>query len=691
MITARYVFLVACFALTSVIGKYELAPKKFLTLPLGEVRPAGWLWDQLQIQTDGVAGHMHEFYELVSNSDWTGGHSYYSYLEEAGSYWFNAMVPNGILMNNSIINEKTEEFLDYVLDHQDSTGWLGPEVGTDKPRYLWGRYPFFFGAIQMVEYKPELTDRVVTALHRFLKLANKMLRDGEGVENWAATRWEDFVMVLQWLYDSHPRGEEEILLDTMKRLKWSGVPWEKVFSREYFPTGPVENLTNPFGIELSWHGVNMAEGLKALPATYRFTHNQSDIDAANLSWDLMFKYHGRPSGAYAADEMLAGLEAVRGTELCLVVEAMFSGSYLYQVIGDIKYADRVERMAYNALPATITADMWGRQYLQQQNQVAAKNMSPNPFPEDGPYSNVFGLEPNYPCCTVNFPQGWPKFITNAFLTTPDRNGLIQLYLGPFEVQTTLFGDNQVKVTVDTLYPFGDMLNITILAVKPFTYYIRVPSWVVGGSMLLDDGQQMELAPDSETGLMQRVVGGGITNIVLYCPAEITIEKRLHSSVAVHRGPLNYAFDIPRSEKIIAQDPHEPHAIDLQIDPVGDWEYAINTDSAKMMFHNDAENTEVEIRSIPTFSESYKLPSPIFDSGKPPVSIIVPACPIKWPLAGDMFVASPPEYPECVGEERNIKLIPFGATRLRISEFPASVLGFNEFTGTSDLWQEVLSV
>lgn len=41
-------------------------------------------------------------------------------------------------------------------------------------------------------------------------------------------------------------------------------------------------------------------------------------------------------------------------------------------------------------------------------------------------------------------------------------------------------------------------------------------------MLLDDGQRTELAPDSETGLMQRVVSGGITNIVLYYPAEITI-------------------------------------------------------------------------------------------------------------------------------------------------------------------------
>ena len=53
-----------------------------------------------------------------------------------------------------------------------------------------------------------------------------------------------------------------------------------------------------------------------------------------------------------------------------------SGSYLYQVAGDLKYADRVERITYNALPATLTGNMWSRQYLQQQNQIAAKNMNP---------------------------------------------------------------------------------------------------------------------------------------------------------------------------------------------------------------------------------------------------------------------------------------------------------------------------
>ena len=114
----------------------------------------------------------------------------------------NGMVPNGVLLDDPTIQSQVQQFLDYVLDHQDSTGWLGPEVNTTKPRYLWGRYPFFFGAIQMVEANPALTDRVVSALHTFVALANTMLHNGEGLEDWTRTRWEDFVMTLQWCVHS---------------------------------------------------------------------------------------------------------------------------------------------------------------------------------------------------------------------------------------------------------------------------------------------------------------------------------------------------------------------------------------------------------------------------------------------------------------------------------------------------------
>ncbi|KAJ7072743.1 hypothetical protein C8F01DRAFT_1105077 [Mycena amicta] len=562
------------------------------------------------------------------------------------------MVPNGILADSPVINQKTREFLDYVLDTQDETGWLGPEVGTDKRRLLWGRYPFFFGAIQMTEAYPELTPRVVDALHRFVPLANKMLKAGVGTDAWAATRWEDFVVTLQWLYDNHPNGQEELLLDTMQESKWSGIPWELVFSETYFPKIEAEKLENPFP-ELSWHGVNMAEGLKGLPATYRFTHNQTDLDVASKGWDMLFEYHGRPSGAFAADEYLAGLEAVRGTELCLVVEAMFSGSYLYQVTGDLKYADRVERMAYNALPATLTGDMWGRQYLQQQNQVASKNMTPNPFPEDGPYSNVFGLEPNYPCCTVDFPQGWPKFITNAFLVTPDHRSLVHLYLGPFSTSVVLDSDNAVTVSVETLYPFGDTLSTTITATKPFTYFVRIPSWVSNGTISVNGRSSAAVHPGKD-GLHTVLIDAGTTTLVLDLPSDIRIESRPHGSVAIHRGPLNYAFDIPRIEKQLSVHPVEPRAVDLEFTPAEEWQYAI--DPSTLAFSN-------------TPPVSGVLPSPIYDAGLPPVTLSVAACLIDWHLAGDMFAAPPPENPTCLGAFHNITLWPFGAAKLRISEFP----------------------
>jgi hypothetical protein len=51
------------------------------------------------------------------------------------------MVPNGVLVDSAVLKNRTQYFLDYVLDHQDASGWLGPEVfDTTKPRFLWGRY-----------------------------------------------------------------------------------------------------------------------------------------------------------------------------------------------------------------------------------------------------------------------------------------------------------------------------------------------------------------------------------------------------------------------------------------------------------------------------------------------------------------------------------------------------------------------
>ncbi|KIJ25600.1 hypothetical protein M422DRAFT_273413 [Sphaerobolus stellatus SS14] len=632
----------------------DLEPMTYHSLPLTAIMPSGWLHDQLNVQTQGLAGHEHDFYSYVSDSDWIGGTSYYSNLEEAGSYWFNGMVPNAYLMNDTTRIAQVQQFLSYVLEHQQSDGWIGPETGS-KPRYMWGRYPFFFGAIQMTEADPSQKNTIVAALNKFVPLANSMLKEGLGIEPWMQTRWSDFIMTLQWMYDNNLSPNNTMLLETMQLLRTTGDDWIGVFQKENFPTIAVDNLTAPFGV-LTWHGVNMAEGLKAPAAAWRFSHNQSDLDAAVQGWDLLFEYHGRPSGIYSADEYLAGLEAVRGTELCLVVETMFSGSYLYQVTGNPKFVDRVERIAYNALPATLTGNMWSRQYLQQQNQIAAQSMSPNPFKNDGPYSNVFGLEPNYPCCTVNHPQGWPKFISNAFVTSADGSSLVHVYLGPFSTKVTLSGNNQVSVSVNTLYPFSDTLTTTIQATKPFTYYVRIPSWSIGKATISINGAAAVAAtPDSTTQLFKINAAEGATKFVLNVPADITLESRPHGAVAVQRGPLHYAFDIARNQTTLATNAQQPLAVDLQFEATVPWQYAI--DPASLKFQNNPPSSGV-------------LPSPVFDAGLPPLSITATACRITWATAGSTFAAAPPQSPvACTGANETIVLRPFGSTKLRIGEIP----------------------
>ncbi|KAJ8090207.1 hypothetical protein PM082_018797 [Marasmius tenuissimus] len=107
-----------------------------------------------------------------------------------------------------------------------------------------------------------------------------------------------------------------------------------------------------------------------------------------------------------------------------------------------------------------------------------------------------------------------------------------------------------------------------------------------------------------------------------------IESRPHGSIAVHRGPLNYAFDIPRTQRVLKSNPPQPLAKDLQFKAAGSWQYAIDPSYLK------------SVNTPPSYGA---LPSPVFDSGKPPLSITATACLINWPTAGDTFATSPPKF------------------------------------------------
>ena len=151
--------------------------------------------------------------------------------------------------------------------------------------------------------------------------------------------------------------------------------------------------------------------------------------------------------------------------------------------GDAKWADRWERVAYNALPAAFSPDMWAHQYDQQVNQVEASVQKDPVFRTNGPDSNIYGLEPHFGCCTVNLSQAWPKFAASLILRAP--GGLAVCGYAPCTAETMVEGASLV-LRIDSCYPFRDSACITVESARPvcFTLLLRRPGYA--GQMFVND-------------------------------------------------------------------------------------------------------------------------------------------------------------------------------------------------------------
>ena len=175
-------------------------------------------------------------------------------------------------------------------------------------------------------------------------------------------------------------------------------------------------------LALSTHGVNNGQALKAAPVWSLISNTELDRAGFQQMLAALDRYHGLPNGMFSCDEHLAGRNPSQGSELCTVVETLFSLEQSLAILGHATIGDRIETIAFNALPGTFTDDMWAHQYDQQPNQVEV-SLHRKPWTTNGPESNLYGLEPNFGCCTANFHQGWPKFAASLWMFSND-DGLV---------------------------------------------------------------------------------------------------------------------------------------------------------------------------------------------------------------------------------------------------------------------------
>ena len=81
------------------------------------------------------------------NSSWIGGNGD-TYLHERTPYWLNGFIPLAYQLDDPNLIGLVHKYIDYILAHQQSDGWLGPDDLTDGNMY-WSKYPMLLALRQV--------------------------------------------------------------------------------------------------------------------------------------------------------------------------------------------------------------------------------------------------------------------------------------------------------------------------------------------------------------------------------------------------------------------------------------------------------------------------------------------------------------------------------------------------------------
>ncbi len=634
----------------------SLANPAFRPLPLGAIRPAGWLARQLRIQADGLSGHLDQFWPDVAQSQWFGGTAE---GWERAPYWLDGAIPLAWLLDDAPMKARITGYVDFIVSHQRADGWYAP-YPLDAVAKRYDMWAILLANKVLAQYHDATGDaRVLDAVLRSLRAMQQGL-DRTPLYGWGKFRWYEGLVPI---FHAYERTHEAWLLDLARKLRAQGVDFSQLFETEdvRIPT-PRRGLW-----KWTKHVVNTAMATKAAAVSWRLDRREADRAFGRRMIDILDRCHGQATGMFSGDECLAGRNPLQGTELCAVVEFMYSLEHLFSTFGDPFFADRLERIAFNALPAAISPDMWSHQYDQQANQAQCTINPDHGWSTNGPESNLFGLEPNYGCCTSNMHQGWPKFTSHLWMRTPD-DGLVAAAWAPCRVETRV-RNVPVTVSVETGYPFRDAITVVVTSARPvrFPLLLRVPAWADGASVQAGPaaGQPMK------AGTLHRLERewNGATELAIRFPMRPSVSTRYNEAIAVERGPLVYSLQIGEAwTRVNADKPHRdlPHG-DFEVRPTTPWNYGLAVDPGR-----PEEGLRFEERPIGD--------QPFSPAGAGVVARAqgrqIPSWKIARGWAGELSPADAAwaDPSRSVSDQRveEVTLIPYGCTNIRITELPRLV-------------------
>ncbi len=649
-------------------NREPLTTNAFIQLPLGCVKPAGWLKDQLQIQADGLPGHLDEFWPSLTTSAWQGGEGE---AWERGPYYLDGLVPLAYLLDDPRLKDKVAKWMEPILASGQPDGWFGPEKNKD-------RWPLAVGLKVLKSYYEGSQDpRALEMIKKyFVYLANN--KPDWPDKEWRGVRAMENAVTGYWLF--RQTGDTTIL-KAIRSINENSFSWKNYFTR--FPwdslaarEGRIPKIWDAVG--LTAHVVNNAMGTKYPGIWSQQSGSTADMEASLEGLAKLDSYHGQVGGRFSGDEHLSGRDPVQGTEMCAVVEYMFSLENLIEITGNVKLADRLDILAFNSLPGTCTPDYWAHQYDQQANQVLV-DVSPRPWSSNRPDANIFGTEPDFGCCTANGHQGWPKYTESLWMASND-GGLAAISYAPCTVNALAGTNVPVSIEVQSNYPFEENIVISVNpeTVATFPMYLRIPEWA--SKPMVSINNEPIASKTGEFLILHRKWKKG-DQIVLNLASPIRIEKRYNEAASVAKGPLFFSLRIAKKYTPITTVPNHysyEGSTDWMIEPESPWNFGLILDNEDI-----SKSFEVVTGPIGKYpfgdrgDRVYNQLTGTFDTlnQNPPIMLrakgkLIPG----WGMNENNAGPAPYSPVTLTGEDASaepldIELVPYASAKLRISEIP----------------------
>lgn len=634
-----------------VSNQAPLQAQSLIKLPNGSIIPGGWLMRQLELQRDGLNGHLGEISAWLQKDDNAWLKSGGKWGWEEVPYWLRGYASLSYIMKDATGNDdmfkEAKYWIDAILDSQREDGNFGPAYKGKQD--FWPNMIALWILQDYYEYTGD--SRVIPFMTKYAHYQLSVKDEDFLSSYWENSRGGDNLWSVVWLYN---RTKDPELLKLGEKVHKNTANWTRA-----------TELPN-------WHNVNVAQCFREPATWYLFNGDEKMRKASYNVQSLVRRAYGQvPGGMFGSDEncRIGFFDPRQGTETCGFVEQMSSDEIMLQITGDPYWAENCEDVAFNSYPAAFMPDYKSLRYITCPNHVLSDSENHSPgIQNGGPFlaMNPFSSR----CCQHNHGFAWPYYVEHLVFATPD-NGLAAVLYSSSMTKARVGDGTQVILEQTTNYPFEESVefNVRTLKTVDFPLYLRIPSWTKSASVYVN-GKRVKSKLDGKGYVCIARKWNNGDKVKLNLPMEITYRtwQVNKNSVSVNYGPLTLSLKIAEryekkdsKETAISDSKWQPNADpsawpSYEIYPDSDWNYALVTNAPIKVQKSEwpADNNPFTLSTVPLSftAKGRKVPSWTLD---------------EYKLCGVLPYEDDPRSEKV----ENITLVPMGAARLRISAFPTA--------------------